>query len=188
MAPARPRWWSAAATLALKSLQSAWRWGLEVHVLEMEQRVLQRVTTPAMSAFYRDLHEGPGGANPHFRPGYGLPWRQPSNRRAVRRALLSGGLGRGRHRHPAGHRAGRGGRCWTAMTAFWSMNAAARRDPNIYAAGDCTNHPNPLLGRRLRLESRAERHGAGSGGGGQLVRQETGTTPRCPGSGPTNTN
>ena len=26
-------------------------------------------------------------------------------------------------------------------------------DPAIYAAGDCTNHPNPLLGRRLRLES-----------------------------------
>ena len=25
--------------------------------------------------------------------------------------------------------------------------------PNVYAAGDCTNHPNPLLDRRLRLES-----------------------------------
>jgi 3-phenylpropionate/trans-cinnamate dioxygenase ferredoxin reductase subunit len=24
---------------------------------------------------------------------------------------------------------------------------------DVYAAGDCTNHPNPLLGRRLRLES-----------------------------------
>ena len=26
-------------------------------------------------------------------------------------------------------------------------------DPDIHAAGDCTNHPNPLLKRRLRLES-----------------------------------
>ena len=26
-------------------------------------------------------------------------------------------------------------------------------DPSIYAAGDATNHPNPLVGRRLRLES-----------------------------------
>jgi len=26
-------------------------------------------------------------------------------------------------------------------------------DPDVLAAGDCTNHPNPLLGRRLRLES-----------------------------------
>ena len=25
--------------------------------------------------------------------------------------------------------------------------------PDIYAAGDCTNHPNPILERRLRLES-----------------------------------
>ena len=25
--------------------------------------------------------------------------------------------------------------------------------PNIYAAGDNTNHPNPLLGKRIRLES-----------------------------------
>ena len=26
-------------------------------------------------------------------------------------------------------------------------------NPDIYAAGDCTNHPNPILNRRLRLES-----------------------------------
>ncbi len=26
-------------------------------------------------------------------------------------------------------------------------------DPDIYAIGDCTNHPNPILGSRLRLES-----------------------------------
>ena len=26
-------------------------------------------------------------------------------------------------------------------------------DPNVYAAGDCANHPNSLIGRRLRLES-----------------------------------
>ena len=25
--------------------------------------------------------------------------------------------------------------------------------PDVYAIGDCTNHPNPILGRRLRLES-----------------------------------
>jgi 3-phenylpropionate/trans-cinnamate dioxygenase ferredoxin reductase subunit len=26
-------------------------------------------------------------------------------------------------------------------------------DPNVVAAGDCTNHPHPKLGRRMRLES-----------------------------------
>jgi 3-phenylpropionate/trans-cinnamate dioxygenase ferredoxin reductase subunit len=30
---------------------------------------------------------------------------------------------------------------------------ARTSDPDIVAAGDCTNHPNKLLGRRLRLES-----------------------------------
>jgi len=30
---------------------------------------------------------------------------------------------------------------------------ARTSDPAIVAAGDCTNHPNPLLGRRLRLET-----------------------------------
>ncbi|HUQ53091.1 MAG TPA: oxidoreductase C-terminal domain-containing protein, partial [Gammaproteobacteria bacterium] len=30
---------------------------------------------------------------------------------------------------------------------------ARTSDPHIFAAGDCTNHPLPLLGRRVRLES-----------------------------------
>lgn len=30
---------------------------------------------------------------------------------------------------------------------------ARTNDPDIVAAGDCTNHPNPLLGRNIRLES-----------------------------------
>jgi 3-phenylpropionate/trans-cinnamate dioxygenase ferredoxin reductase component len=30
---------------------------------------------------------------------------------------------------------------------------AQTSDPDIYAAGDCTNHPNAILGQRLRLES-----------------------------------
>jgi len=30
---------------------------------------------------------------------------------------------------------------------------ARTADPRIYAAGDCTNHPNAVVGRRLRLES-----------------------------------
>jgi 3-phenylpropionate/trans-cinnamate dioxygenase ferredoxin reductase subunit len=34
------------------------------------------------------------------------------------------------------------------------VDASGRTDdPDIFAAGDVTNHPNPLLGRRLRLES-----------------------------------
>jgi len=38
-------------------------------------------------------------------------------------------------------------------------------DPRIAAAGDCTNHPNPVLGRRIRLESwqNAEHQGRAAG-------------------------
>jgi len=38
-------------------------------------------------------------------------------------------------------------------------------DPAIAAAGDCTNHPNPVLGRRVRLESwqNAEHQGRAAG-------------------------
>ncbi len=36
--------------------------GLAVTVIEMEDRILKRVTTPAMSAFYHDLHTGRGVA------------------------------------------------------------------------------------------------------------------------------
>ncbi len=32
-------------------------------------------------------------------------------------------------------------------------DCARTKDPDIFAAGDCTNHPNALLGERLRLES-----------------------------------
>ena len=34
--------------------------GLDVHVLEMESRILQRVTTESMNAFYHDLHTSRG--------------------------------------------------------------------------------------------------------------------------------
>ena len=33
------------------------------------------------------------------------------------------------------------------------MNFARTSDPDIVAAGDCTNHYNPIYDRRLRLES-----------------------------------
>ena len=36
---------------------------------------------------------------------------------------------------------------------IWVNEFAQTEDPNIVAAGDCTNHPNTLLNTRLRLES-----------------------------------
>ena len=42
--------------------------GLNVHVMEMEARILQRVTTPEMSAYYHQLHVG-RGVNIHTSTG-----------------------------------------------------------------------------------------------------------------------
>ena len=126
--------------------------GMKVLVLEMEQRVLQRVTTPAMSAFYQGLHEG-RGVQIHTNArvtGFGGEGRVAAvqcGERSFAADLAVVGIGilpDTALAEAAGLDCGDGilvdERCRTS-------------DPNIYAAGDCTNHPNPRLGRRLRLES-----------------------------------
>lgn len=126
--------------------------GMKLLVLEMEQRVLQRVTTPAMSAFYQGLHEGRGvqirtNARVTGFGGEGRVAAVQCGERSFAADLAVVGIGilpDTTLAEAAGLDCGDGilvdERCRTS-------------DPNIYAAGDCTNHPNPLLGRRLRLES-----------------------------------
>ena len=46
--------------------------GLAVTVLEMEERILKRVTTPAMSAFYHGAAYRPRRDHPHQHEGVGL--------------------------------------------------------------------------------------------------------------------
>ena len=127
--------------------------GLAVTVLEMEDRILKRVTTPAMSAFYHGLHTGRGVV--------------------VRtNTKVSGFAGQGRVEAvltAAGERidadlvivgvgiipnvevaAAAGIECDNGIIVDDHCRTSAA---DIYAAGDCTNHPNALLGRRLRLES-----------------------------------
>ena len=126
--------------------------GLNVHVLEMESRILQRVTTPEMSAYYHQLHTS-RGVNIHTETGVtGF-----SGDTQVRKVLCGDtefdadlvivGIGiipNVELAQDAGLEVDNGivvdDHCRTS-------------DPDIYAAGDCSNHPNPLLNRRLRLES-----------------------------------
>jgi len=126
--------------------------GLNVHVLEMESRILQRVTTPEMSAYYHQLHTS-RGVNIHTETGVtGF-----SGDTRVRKVLCGDtefdadlvivGIGiipNVELAQDAGLEVDNGivvdDHCRTS-------------DPDIYAAGDCSNHPNPLLNRRLRLES-----------------------------------
>jgi 3-phenylpropionate/trans-cinnamate dioxygenase ferredoxin reductase component len=127
--------------------------GLKVTVLEMEDRILKRVTTEAMSAFYHQLHTGRGVT---VRTSARVTGFAGDDR--VEAVLIDGG-----ERLPADL-------AIVGIGIIPNVELAAEAglpcdngilvddhcrtsDPDIYAAGDCTNHPNPLLGRRMRLES-----------------------------------
>jgi 3-phenylpropionate/trans-cinnamate dioxygenase ferredoxin reductase component len=127
--------------------------GLEVHVIEMEARILQRVTTADMSAYYHQLHVGRGV---HIHVSTGVTGFTGANGRVT--AVMAGdksfpadlvivGIGIIPNIEIAKEA---GISCENGIVVDEHCRTS---DPDIYAIGDCTNHPNPLLGRRLRLES-----------------------------------
>ncbi|MCY3814545.1 MAG: FAD-dependent oxidoreductase [Gammaproteobacteria bacterium] len=128
--------------------------GLAVTVLEMEDRILGRVTTPEMSAFYHDLHTGKGVV---IRTGLRAESFAGAEGRLTQVICAGGevvaadlavvGIGIVPNVELA---AGAGLDCDNGVIVDETTRTT---DPNIHAVGDCTNHPNPLLGRRLRLES-----------------------------------
>ncbi|MCH7741322.1 MAG: FAD-dependent oxidoreductase [Proteobacteria bacterium] len=126
--------------------------GLRVNVLEMEARVLQRVTTPEMSQFYHDLHTG-RGVNIHVNTacsgfeGDGHVERVICGETSIEADLVIIGIGI----IPNIELALEAG--LTCDNGIVVDDHCRTSDPDIFAAGDCTNHPNPILGRRLRLES-----------------------------------
>lgn len=128
--------------------------GLAATVLEMEDRILGRVTTPEMSAFYHDLHTAKGVV---IRTG-------------LRAESFSGADGRLKQVVCAGGDIVDADLAVVGIGIVPNVELAAAAgldcdngiivdettrttDPDIHAVGDCTNHPNPILGRRLRLES-----------------------------------
>jgi len=127
--------------------------GLEVTVLEALPRVLQRVTTEELSAFYTRVHEEEGV---RVRTGVGLA--AINGGRGVQSVTLDTGeeiptdlviVGIGVT--PDTDLAEEAG---LAVDNGVMVDEYARSsDPDILAAGDCTNHHNPLYDRRLRLES-----------------------------------
>ena len=126
--------------------------GLEVHVLEMEERILQRVTTEAMSAYYHALHTE-RGVHLHTSTrvsafgGSGHVTSVQCGAEAFDADLVVVGIGIVPNTELA-EAAG------LAVDNGIVVDDHCRTSaPDIYAAGDCTNHPNPLLERRLRLES-----------------------------------
>ncbi len=126
--------------------------GLEVNVLEMEERILQRVTTPEMSEFYHNLHTS-RGVKIHVNTGCsgfegdGKVERVLCGDKSIEADLVIVGIGIIPNIELAQDA---GLNCDNGIVVDDHCRTS---DENIYAAGDCTNHPNPILNRRLRLES-----------------------------------
>ncbi|MDG9925744.1 MULTISPECIES: FAD-dependent oxidoreductase [unclassified Pseudomonas] len=128
--------------------------GLQVTVLEALPRVLQRVTAAELSAYYERKHREAGV---DIRTGVQVADLEV-NGEAVSAVLCADGSRLETDLVVVGI----GLIANTELAAEAGLEVdngilvdqhAQTSDPDIYAAGDCTNHPNSLLGRRLRLES-----------------------------------
>ncbi|MCS5566555.1 MAG: FAD-dependent oxidoreductase [Pseudomonadales bacterium] len=126
---------------------------MQVTILEMEDRILQRVTHPAMSAFYHELHRAKGvniKTNSRVTAFVGDGWVNEvvcADGTSVDADLVIVGVGVVPNVELA---AEAGLACDNGIVVD---ERCATGDSAIFAAGDCTNHPNKLLDRRLRLES-----------------------------------
>jgi 3-phenylpropionate/trans-cinnamate dioxygenase ferredoxin reductase subunit len=131
--------------------------GAEVDVLEMADRVMNRVVAPEVSAFFAAQHARMGvrihagltvsGFEP--RPDddgcIGAVTTLDGRRFAADMAVVGIGV------VPATALAAAAG---LACENGIAVDAHCRTsDPHIFAAGDCSSHPSPHYGRRVRLES-----------------------------------
>ncbi len=127
--------------------------GMNVTVLEMMERVLQRVTAPAVSEFYTRIH---GEEGVSVRCGVGVSGFKGDGR--VTKVLCSDGnefaadlviIGVGILPNTAlAEAAG-----LEVDNGIVVNERAQTSDPDIFAAGDCTFHHNPIYDRWVRLES-----------------------------------
>lgn len=141
--------------IGLEVAASLRKLGHQVAVVELENRPLKRVATESISSYFLNLHEK-----------HGVDFHLGCQVAEIR----DDGSG-----HVAGLNTadgtqldfdmivvGVGIRPNTELAANATLDVSdgiqvnefcETIDPDIYAIGDCTNHPNPLLDRRLRLES-----------------------------------
>jgi 3-phenylpropionate/trans-cinnamate dioxygenase ferredoxin reductase subunit len=128
--------------------------GKSVHVLEAQTRLMARAVSPILSDFCRDLHTRRGVG---ISLGVGL--REIAGRDGkVREVVLSDGgaypadlvlIGVGVM--PNSELASAAG---LAVANGVVVDQQLRtEDENIYAIGDCADHPNPFAGGRVRIES-----------------------------------
>ena len=140
--------------IGLEVAASAIAQGLQVTVLEALPRVLQRVTAAELSAYYERKHRKAGV---DIRTNVQVADLDVTDN-AVTAVICADGSRLDTELVVVGI----GLIANTELAAEAGLEIdngilvdeqARTSDPLIFAAGDCTNHPNGLLGRRLRLES-----------------------------------
>ena len=128
--------------------------GKSVHVLEAQPRLMARAVSPILSDFYRDLHTGRGV---NISLGV-VPLEIAGREGKVSEVVLSDGSA-----YPADLVLIGVGVMPNVELASEAGLAAANgivvdeqlrtEDENIYAIGDCADHPNPYAAARVRIES-----------------------------------
>lgn len=127
--------------------------GLKVTVLEMEARVLQRVTSPELSKFFQDFHAAKGvdirtqTAIASFEGDGKLEFAVTADGTKIPADIALLGIGIIPNTELAAE-AGLPAANGIAVNEFCQTE-----DENVFAAGDCTDHPSALYDRRIRLES-----------------------------------
>jgi 3-phenylpropionate/trans-cinnamate dioxygenase ferredoxin reductase subunit len=127
--------------------------GLEVTVVEMEDRVMSRVVSPQLSEFYQQEHVAHGvtlklSTGTSGFSGIGkLQYVLLDNGEKLPADLVVIGVGI----VPNIELADAAG--LATENGIVVDDHCRTSDPNIFAVGDCTFHPNDVLGKSLRLES-----------------------------------
>jgi 3-phenylpropionate/trans-cinnamate dioxygenase ferredoxin reductase subunit len=127
--------------------------GCTVTVIEVADRLMARVVGPEISAHFAQLHQARGTEILTGR----IPERIEASEDRCRVVCRDGGscggdlavIGCGVI--PNAELAAAAG--LKVENGLWVDEFCRTDDPNIWAAGDVTNHLNPVLGRRLRLET-----------------------------------
>ena len=142
-----------AGYIGLEVAASARQRGFDVTVLEAADRVMSRTVSAEVSAFYEARHRTAGVAIhcnagvKAFHGGARVTAVETTDGRQFACDVAIIGIGI----EPNVELAARAG--LPCSNGIVVDELARTADPNIVAAGDCTNHPLPLLERRVRLES-----------------------------------
>ena len=141
--------------IGLEAAASFRHLGMDASVIEMEDRLLKRVATEELASFYANLHRL-HGVDIHLDSqvteicGDGDGWvssLKVSDGANIDLNLVIVGVGIRPNTELASN-------ARLSVENGISVNERCQtEDTDIYAIGDCTNHPNPLIDRRLRLES-----------------------------------